>query len=335
MANCPCQNEASTCIDATAPLTRNLAGGCVEIGLDFEDGNTVAFGQTASGALTAEATVSPDANNLLQALENGLYVATDPVPTADEFYCGKCTSSAIGLSNDLDHLNDACNGLRLRTCRDSSCSGSKEDRLWAPPGIEHSRYQFVNGQLRFAPFAENTIPANTPVSNGTDYETIGYVMQTAPDYDGVIYDTNFRYRVTNTFCSPAVYDVSYYIDTMVLDFGDVNDSWDLEIFFRHQYQGPDGNINWQIGGDQRITAPQKSNPNWVNVAGYTFRPQMFWINPNDSWYFKMDYVCRVIATGTSDIGINNRPFIRVSGRLDTVHHHAGSVSFQADTSIVV
>lgn len=335
MANCPCANEASTCVDATAPLTRNLNAGCVEIGFDFEDGETVNFGQTSGGALTAEVTISPDAENLLQALNNGLYVATSDVPTADEFFCGQCTNDTIGSVDDLSHLNNACNGLRLRTCRDDSCAGAQEERLWAPPGIEHARYQATTGELRFSPFTADTIPAGTAVSNGTDRETIGYLMTTIPEWNGTSYNTNYRYKVENPFCSPGVYDVSYHISNMVLDFADVNDSWDLEIFYRHQYQGPDGNINWQIGGYQRITPPQKSDPNWVNVAGYSFRPQMFWIDPTDTWFFKMDYVCRVMATGTSDITIRNRPFIRVSGRLDTVHNAAASYSFSTAPGDIV
>jgi len=84
MPICNCEHDLDQCVAGVAPIRHVLdGGGCVQVGLDATDSNTLDF-ETAGG-LTATAIIDPDAANVFEATASGLRVLRQIIPNASGY----------------------------------------------------------------------------------------------------------------------------------------------------------------------------------------------------------------------------------------------------------
>jgi len=74
MSNCQCVCSQAVCLEVDPPLTSAFTCGCVEIGVETADTDTVNLGLDSQGSLTGDAIVSPSDGNQLTPKANGLFV---------------------------------------------------------------------------------------------------------------------------------------------------------------------------------------------------------------------------------------------------------------------
>ena len=319
MPNCPCENEAATCVDAASPLTRVLAGGCVEIGLDFADSDTIDFGLTGAGELTGDVIVSPNADNILEALPNGLFVEDPDIPSTADIRCGNC--AGITYNSGLDV---GCTGLRLRSCAGPDCEGAVANRLWAPPPIESQWFTGSDPGTKFAPFTGGTIPASTGTNTGA-FEDDGYVISSIPSLDNGSPAQGLTFNVENPWCSPAVFDYTVHPGVLVLQFPTLTSSWNMSVYRRTWKQDPSGNITEIVGERLRFTGnTQAATTAYVPITIPTIRERIVVIQPGDIWRFRFEVVIYIHSTHASTVNIINAPTLFFSGHLRTTHRHIGT-----------
>ena len=96
MPVCSCEHHLDACVAGVPPLRHVLdGGGCVEIGIDAVDSNTIDF-ETAGG-LTATAILDPDVTNVLEMTASGLRVLRQIIPNHSGYDNYLVNNAGLGI----------------------------------------------------------------------------------------------------------------------------------------------------------------------------------------------------------------------------------------------
>lgn len=334
MPNCPCENEASTCVDSSAPITRALDGECVKFGLAIANTSTASLAVNGSGQLTATPTLSGNAGQAIQALASGLYVASPTQTVAEDLICaaddcGDITPAASSLPN-------SCNGIEVRTCP-GSCGGQDQTGLWAPPETRSKGFwaqdtgantlDFVNGS-----YPGGYIPSGAGANVG-GVTTDGYVFRSLPlTSGGGGAQKNLKYTVTNDWCTDAIFQVDVMGFGGKMRFEDASTKWVIDVFGRLYTETSGGASLIYTSGAARVfselSVQDETSINYgdigFTVPGITSRPVRVLAGDFMRLRAEVVFYIRQSAGGggvilSSFAGL--REELRVSGTLVASHKH--------------
>lgn len=331
MANCPCEDLTATCVDSDAPISRVLDGDCVTFSLDILDGDTVDLEVTGEGQLTAEVIISPDADNLVEARENGIYVTTEESQNrVERRRCGKCESDL--MVDDLAAISDSCTGLEVRQCESGLCDDDENGyRFWVPPPIEGISFSGQDiGAFKFGPLeASQALPGGTGASTG-DRATNGITIRSVPHTSaGGNTITGLNFSVENEWCSPAFIMIWADAGAGFCKFTEGDTEWVLDFYLRVWEMDPDGAVHNNVSDSFRVVAAQQAN----NESGFvvpgagegmpfttsSYHTNFRLANPGEVWRFRAETVCYVVESGNDDVVFAQKPQLEVRGMIQTIH----------------
>lgn len=268
MANCPCENEAATCVDSTNPITRGLAGDCVTFGLATNSTDDVALSVNGSGELEATTILSGDAGQLLEKRASGLYAPTPEQTTAANLVC---QADDCGDVQSPSTLPNSCNGLEIRTCAFGGCEGTEGTGLWAPPETHAVGFWGDDtGAPKFAfqsgSFPGGYIPSNYGENEGA-FASDGYVFRSIPYQSGASIALNLKYQVDNPWCVPGWLSVTLDGFGGKLRFQDPESTWIIDVFGRLYLENSGGGTSITIGGAARVFSQQSVQPWTLDDVG--------------------------------------------------------------------
>lgn len=305
MPNCPCENVEETCVDADAPVTRVLdGGGCVHLGLAIVDTPTVNLDVNGSGQLKADAVVSGDSGQSLEARASGLYVPSPTQTTAASLLCD--ADDCGDITPTPSNLPNACNGLEVRTCP-GTCGGENQSGIWAPPELRSRTFGGTNSanDAFFAPFTgdggnpQGRIPAGQGANSGSP-ELEGYVFRAIPYLTGGVRTANLKYQVDNPWCTEAILDIGVAASAGKYLFTP-GDTWVIDTYNRIYYETSGGATTIVHGGLFRATAAQQVDTTQGVSVSLGARRLVQKINAGDFGRFRTEVVIFIRTSGSNPV----------------------------------
>lgn len=334
MPTCPCTEHEQTCVDAASPLTRVLnPNDCVQLGFTWADSPTVDHGTDNLGRFRSNVRVSPNANNGLQALNNGLYIQVVEDRINDLIVCREGSNNGTTWTPSRAQRQTIGSGLyRLGGPAVDDCDNTADDalkpRLWAPPPLRHLRLGGGDsGDFKFSPLASASTIASGTLHTG-DRASNGLVMRRAPHTNSAGNPASGLFAAfTNLDTVPMAGILTADSAGGEINFSS-NDTWDLRFYHRAHIIDSNGNTDVHVG-DYSLTNVNFGhtgiNPSGVYIPSLSIPLR---IAPGSTFRVRFEQVVYAATTGSNPAIFPNvgRPTLRVRG-LVTQGHDTEQVSF--------